>query len=89
MLWVKGKGGPIQGDSQNLHRIALACFSDMLMPSPIFMKIPRLIRNRSLTASLDHSIWFHAPVHVDQWHLFVEDCDRAVGENALTICRYY
>ena len=88
MLWMKGKGGPIQGDPQNLHRIALSCFSDFLMPSPIFMKFPQLRRNHSLIASLDHSIWFHAPVHVDQWHLFVQDCDRAVGENALTICRY-
>ena len=86
--WLKCRGGATQDDPQNLHRVILAFLSDFLMPSPIFVKFPELRRNRALTASLDHSIWFHAPVQVDKWHLFVQDCDRAVGENAITICRY-
>jgi acyl-CoA thioesterase-2 len=35
--------------------------------------------------SLDHTIWFHQPVQVDQWHLHAFRCDRFVGGRGLTI----
>ena len=88
MLWMKCKGGPIKDDPQNLHRITLACVSDFLMPIPIFVKFPELKKQRAFSTSLDHNIWFHAPLQVDKWHLFVHDCERVVGGNGLTICRY-
>jgi len=27
-----------------------------------------------MSASLDHAMWFHGPVHFDQWHLYTMDC---------------
>ena len=26
-----------------------------------------------MTASLDHAMWFHAPVHFEDWHLYTMD----------------
>jgi acyl-CoA thioesterase-2 len=26
-----------------------------------------------MTASLDHAIWFHAPLRIDDWLLYVQD----------------
>jgi acyl-CoA thioesterase-2 len=26
-----------------------------------------------MTASLDHAMWFHAPTHFDEWHLYTMD----------------
>ena len=30
----------------------------------------------SFAASLDHTVWFHRPVKVDEWHLFDFSCHR-------------
>jgi len=32
-----------------------------------------------MTASLDHAIWFHAPLRVDDWLLYVQDSPVAAG----------
>lgn len=39
--------------------------------------------------SLDHTIWFHQPVHPEEWHLHVFTCDRVAGDRALTQGRVY
>ncbi|MCZ6710401.1 MAG: thioesterase family protein [Gammaproteobacteria bacterium] len=36
------------------------------------------------TASLDHAMWFHAPVDLRQWMLFVQDSPVAAGGRAIT-----
>ncbi len=36
------------------------------------------------TASLDHAMWFHAPVDLRQWLLFAQDSPVAAGGRALT-----
>jgi acyl-CoA thioesterase-2 len=35
--------------------------------------------------SLDHTVWFHRPVHADRWHLHSFRCDRFVGGRGLTV----
>ena len=32
-----------------------------------------------LTASLDHAVWFHKPVHADEWLLYYQESPRAAG----------
>jgi len=32
-----------------------------------------------MTASLDHAMWFHQPVDITQWLLFVQDSPAAAG----------
>ena len=87
MIWMRHDSGPVQHDSENLHRIALAYASDWIDKHPIVKIFPDVWTRRNVSASLDHSIWFHAPVRADKWHLFVQDCDRVAGQNSLTIGR--
>ena len=36
-------------------------------------------RPEAMTASLDHTMWFHAPVHFENWHLYSMDSPFAGG----------
>ena len=43
----------------------------------------------ALATSLDHSIWFHAPLRADDWVLFDVECPRAAGARALLLGRMW
>ena len=59
------------GDDPAVHACALAYMSDehplgvAIAPHPLGGQWDRM-----MTASLDHALWFHRPVRVDQWLLF-------------------
>lgn len=36
-----------------------------------------------MLASIDHAMWFHAPLHADQWLLFAQDSPAASGGHGL------
>lgn len=63
-------------DDRNLHRNMLAFVSDMglltssLLPHGLTWSTPDLF-----STSLDHAMWFHADVHLDDWVVFVMDSD--------------
>ena len=38
---------------------------------------------RYVGASLDHAVWFHAPVRADEWFLYETDSPAATGGRAL------
>ena len=71
------------------HQCVFAFLSDysVLMTALIphgDLEVPRRIAWRSLTAlevnmvaSLDHAIWFHAPLDMNEWSLFVLTSPRA------------
>ena len=67
-------------DDQALHRNLLAYSSDFnllitaLMPHGIDFRDPRL-----QLASLDHALWFHADLRVDDWLLYDMDSPWAGG----------
>ena len=65
-------------DNQNLHRIALAYASDCMLASLVFNLYPNF--KRSLSTSLDHSMWFHQPVSSSNWHLFDYECQSSNTE---------
>ena len=85
-MWMKACDGPTRQQSQNIHRVVLAYESDLQMATSVLTKYPEF--QRGFTASLDHSIWFHTTVKGEQWHLFVNECEHALGETALNVCRY-
>jgi acyl-CoA thioesterase-2 len=35
-------------------------------------------------ASLDHAIWFHRPVHMEDWHLYTQDSPNTSGGRGFT-----
>ncbi len=72
------------GDDAALHQGLLAYASDMtlldtcLLPHGISWMNPKV-----QSASLDHTIWFHAPHRADEWLLYAQDSPRAHGARGL------
>src|SRR5262245_33310546 len=70
--WMRAKS-PL-GDDLRLHQCLLAYASDLTLlisavkPHPIGMTSPGF-----RTASLDHAMWFHRPLRIDDWLLYVQD----------------
>lgn len=82
LAWMK-VNAPL-GDDQLLHRCWLAYLSDDL-PTDAVRTATDIGGERSFTASLDHSMWFHRPVRADQWHLHDFTCHAFVGGRGLAI----
>jgi acyl-CoA thioesterase-2 len=73
------------GDDEALHRGLLAYVSDFhlldtaLKPHGISMLSPKLV-----IASIDHAMWFHRSVRVDDWLLYAIDSPSASGARGFT-----
>lgn len=71
-----------QALSENLvtHQALLAFVSDMgLLSTGIRPHTATISRDKIQAASLDHSIWLHAPARVDQWLYYHTDSPLAGG----------
>jgi acyl-CoA thioesterase-2 len=72
-------------DDEALHRCLLAYVSDFhlldtaLKPHGISMISPKLV-----IASVDHAMWFHRSVRVDDWLLYAVDSPSASGARGFT-----
>ncbi|MHB8476062.1 MAG: acyl-CoA thioesterase [Steroidobacteraceae bacterium] len=72
-------------DDEALHRSLLAYVSDFhlldtaLKPHGISMISPKLV-----IASIDHAMWFHRSVRVDEWLLYAIDSPSASGARGFT-----
>lgn len=65
-------------DDETLHRCLLAYASDyyLLGTAVLDERLPLARRNLQM-ASIDHAMWFHRPVRVDEWLLYVLDSPTA------------
>ena len=89
--WMRASGD--LGDDQLLQRCAVAYISDDLPTDTVVRAHPEFGPRREdgsgdqglFTASLDHTIWFHAPLRADDWHLYDFSCHRYVGGRGLAI----
>ncbi|MCU1571961.1 MAG: Palmitoyl-CoA hydrolase [Micrococcaceae bacterium] len=81
-VWIKTVGA--MPEDPNLHRAALAYASDytLLEPSLRPHGISWITRGLSI-ASLDHAMWWHRPVKVDEWLLYVTESPSASGARGL------
>ena len=81
-VWMKTIG-PLP-DDPNLHRAALAYASDYTLLEPILRKhgLSWMTPGMSV-ASLDHAMWWHRPVRVDDWLLYVQESPSAQGARGL------
>ena len=84
-MWIKGGESYGESDHQNLHRIAIAFISDMLMVRLILDMYPRF--QAGLMTSLDHSMWFHRTVNAESWHLCDAQCEESVEGRSLNSTR--
>ena len=73
------------GGEEALHRCLLAYVSDFhlldtaLKPHGVSVINPKLV-----IASIDHAMWFHRSVRVDEWLLYAIDSPSASGARGLT-----
>lgn len=64
---------PVPG-GQQMHRVILAHISDMmLLGASMRPHIGNLDPQKMQTASLDHALWFHEDVQVDDWLLYATE----------------
>lgn len=67
-------------DDQLLHRVLLAYASDMMLL--MTSQLPHSIHSHGYEmqgASLDHSVWFHDDIRIDDWLLYAMDSPWAGG----------
>jgi len=88
MVWMRARGrvdGP-----QVLHRALLAYACDQVMLEPLLRRHGLSWATRGLSiASLDHAMWWHRPVRVDQWLLYVQSAPSAHGGRGLSSAQVY
>jgi acyl-CoA thioesterase-2 len=81
-------GGPLA------HAAGLAFLSDDMPAEAVAdahrsPPLERLATSEWVGASLDHAIWFHAPVRADAWHLYDVTCINYAGGRGLAIGRVF
>jgi len=70
---------PLDGDEM-LHRRLLAYVSDFfLLDTATLPHGTSLLRPTIVMASIDHAMWFHRPLRVDDWLLYAIDSPSASG----------
>lgn len=86
-VWMKTVA-PVP-DVQLLHRALLAYASDYTMLEPILRRHGLAWTSGQAMASLDHAMWWHRPVHVDQWLLYALGSPSGQGGRGLGVGRIY
>ncbi len=81
-VWIKTIGA--MPEDPNLHRAALAYASDYTLLEPSLRRhgISWITKGLSI-ASLDHAMWWHRPVRVDEWLLYLTESPSASGARGL------
>jgi len=77
-------------DDQTLHQNLLAYVSDYeLLGVTTLPHGLSFVRDNVIMASLDHALWFHRNVEIDQWHLYSIDSPNASGARGLARGQFF
>jgi acyl-CoA thioesterase II len=77
-------------DDPILHRCLLAYLSDFqLLETALLPHGVSHLDGRLTIASIDHAMWFHRPVRIDDWLLYVLASPSASGSRGFAIGRIY
>jgi acyl-CoA thioesterase II len=72
-------------DDEALHRCLLAYASDFqLLDTALKPHGLSMIKDKLVIASIDHAMWFHRSVRVDDWLLYAMDSPSASGARGFT-----
>ena len=72
-------------DDDRLHQCLLAYASDFhLLGTALARHAHRIAMGRLMIASIDHAMWFHRPVRMDDWLLYAADSPSASGARGFT-----
>lgn len=92
-LWIKPLDAlrPVEGlDDAQRDLAALAYVCDYTILEPVLRVLGLAWADPGLvTASLDHSMWFHRPARLDDWLLYVQDAAAAESGRGLGTGRFY
>jgi acyl-CoA thioesterase II len=92
-LWIKPFDAlrPVEGlDDAQRDLAALAYVCDYTILEPVLRVLGLAWADPGLvTASLDHSMWFHRPARLDDWLLYVQDAAAAESGRGLGTGRFY
>jgi len=81
-IWFRLKGA--MEENQVMHRVLLAYASDFhLVGTATLPHGVSLLTGNLAMASLDHAMWFHRPVNVNDWLLYDCDSPSASGSRGL------
>jgi acyl-CoA thioesterase-2 len=76
--WIKANG--VLPDDPRLHQCLLAYASDMsLMDVAVQPHGVSWMSNKFMGASLDHAMWFHHTLRMDEWLLYTHDAPVSAG----------
>jgi acyl-CoA thioesterase-2 len=82
-VWFRATGD--LPDDPAVHQCMLAYASDMTLLDTALFAHGRSIFDRDLQlASLDHALWFHRPLRMDDWLLYAQDSPASVGARGFT-----
>lgn len=82
-VWFRATG-PIPDDPA-IQQSILAYASDMtLLDTSLFAHGRAVFDPRLQVASLDHAMYFHRAINMEEWHLYTQDSPNASGARGLT-----
>ncbi|XP_059167845.1 uncharacterized protein LOC131949850 [Physella acuta] len=82
-VWIKAHGHIGDNLHQNTHKCCLAYLSDLYILQTALMPLSPIWDKSIFVASLDHSMWFHAPVRSDEWLLYETEAEHIGDGRAL------
>lgn len=101
-LWLKPDPQPVEAqslwmrcradlpDDDLLHAALLAYSCDHVMLEPILRRHSLAWTSPATSiASLDHAMWWHRPVRVDEWLLYMQDSPSAQGGRGLGMAKVF
>jgi acyl-CoA thioesterase II len=72
-------------DDDVLHRCLLAYVSDFyLLTTATLPHVEQLMSGKRFLASIDHAMWLHWPMRVDEWYLCSYDSPSAAGSRGFS-----
>jgi acyl-CoA thioesterase-2 len=87
-VWFKATGR--LPDEESLHRCLLAYASDFfLLGTSVLPHDLEKLEGRLVMASVDHAMWFHRPLRVDDWLLYDMQSPSASGARGFAQARVF
>jgi len=82
-IWFRATGQ--LPEEPAIQRAVLAYASDMTLLDTSLFAHGRAVFDPALqVASLDHAMWFHRPVNMQDWHLYTQDSPNSSGARGFT-----
>jgi acyl-CoA thioesterase-2 len=91
-VWLRARVGESERPTRQVSadRAALAMATDFTVLESVIIGHGFTLSTPGLSvASLDHSVWWHAPASLDEWVLYVQESPWAGGERGLVLGRLF